>query len=106
MVIPENLNTHKIIISCEEDLLTLHYFVELADKYLSAMSFPNPTSLYKEEDIVMGEKAYKFIPKIVSVNGLAGYVVLEDGTIRCTNKASSWIAQFDECFESEMYFIP
>lgn len=101
MLLPK-LNYHRIKISCEEDLLTLYYFVNLAEKYIAAMSFPDPTSLYKEEDIILGEKAYNFIPKIIAVNGLAGYVVLEDGTIRCTSSCSSFIATFDECKESEI----
>lgn len=101
MIVPK-LNTHRITISCEEDLLTLHYFVELADKYLAAMSFPEPDNFYNKEDIVMGKKALEIIPRIVAVNGMAAYVILDDNTIRVTDKASSHVASCDECDVSEL----
>lgn len=87
-------NNHKLTLYSIEDMLTLAYFSELANKY--------ENNLCKDEyEKVIAKQAYDIIPLIVDVKN--GYVVLEDKTIRCSPSCSSFVAQYDGCTESEMY---
>lgn len=42
-------------------------------------------------------------PDIQRIDHTCGYVVLKDGTIKCSTGCSSSIAQFDGCKESEIH---
>lgn len=87
-------NTHNITLHCLDDIETLAYFSELANKH--------ENNLCKDEyEKVITKQAYDIIPLIIEVKN--GYVVLEDKTIRCSPSCSSFVAQFDGCTEAEMH---
>lgn len=87
-------NTHNIVLRSIDDIETLAYFSELANKH--------ENNLCKDENEKMiAKRAYDIIPLIVDVKN--GYVVLEDKTIRCSPSCSSFVAQYDGCTESEMH---
>ena len=87
-------NTHNITLHTIEDIETLAYFSELANKH--------ENNLCEDEyEKVIAKQAYDIIPLIVDVKN--GYVVLEDKTIRCSPSCSSFVAQYDGCTESEMH---
>lgn len=87
-------NTHNITLRSVEDIDTLAYFSELANKY--------ENNLCKDEyEKAVAKQAYDIIPLVVDVKN--GYVVLEDKTIRCSPSVSSFVAQFDGCTEAEMH---
>lgn len=41
-------------------------------------------------------------PQVKSVNHHSGYVVMKDGTIRCSLGCNMYVAQFDGCHETSV----
>lgn len=85
----------KIILEGLDEVKTLNHFINLAKSYA------NKTYTNEWEEFEAKE-AYNLIKEEKIIMCRNGYAVLEDGTIKCTPRVSSWVAQFDGCTEAEM----
>lgn len=99
-------NYNEVICKSADDLELLHKCVKLMKHYAQHQEEEVEVTLkniYGENYTLVypAGNVYRNFERIVKVNGYSGYVVLDDGTILCVC-ASSWIAQFDGCLESEI----
>lgn len=100
------MNKNKIEINKFEDLELLYTIVRILEEY-----YKNPQEYITLTNCNINGEPYtmtypaahiaKNYERIVKVQGLRGYCVLEDGTILCIN-ASSFVLQYDGCKEEEL----
>lgn len=73
---------------------TWKYFVDQANRFMAGVYSNEYEKVLVEQDI-------QALLNIVEVKN--GYIVLKDGTIKCSDDCSAYVATYDGCEEWEMH---